>query len=114
MAVNLVKKIRSGRKMFKLLKFIDEYKEFVYEASDFSLINFGKALKELVFERKFKQHIPVLNNTLLVITKLSSVFYYMIDNAVWFFNVGVVSKQIVTKSYWKKKKDIFNLIRNWG
>ena len=100
--------------MFKLLKFVDEYKEFVYEASGFSPSNLYSALKSIFTERKFSQHISVLENALLLVTKLASVFYYLLDNAVWFFNVGVVSKQIVTKSYWKKKKDIFNLVRNWA
>ena len=39
--------------------------------------------------------------------------YYLLDNVIWFLNVGVVSKKVVTKSYWKEWKDIFNLLRNY-
>ena len=113
MALNLVKRIRSGRKMFKLLKFIDEYKEFVYEASDFKVSELMGSLKSLVKREKNSSGIIVLSNFFQLVNKLSSVFYYLIDNAVWFFNVGLVSKKVVTKSTWKRWKDIFNLLRNW-
>ena len=34
-AKNLVKQIRSGRKVFKLFKFVDEYKELIYQIKSF-------------------------------------------------------------------------------
>ena len=112
-SLNLVKKIRSGRKMFKLLKFIDEYKEFVYEASEFNFSKLYGAFRSICGGNLTASDTPVWSNAFQVITKIASVVYYLLDNVIWFLNVGVVSKKVVTKSYWKEWKDIFNLLRNY-
>lgn len=99
--------------MFKLLKFVDEYKTAVYEVSEFKVADFFKALKALIFEWKFSQNVSIFSSLLLVVTKIATTLYYCIDNLNWIFNVGVVSKNNVDRKFWKKWKAILNLIRNW-
>lgn len=48
LAKNLVKSIRSGRKVFKLLKFLDEYKEMCYQFKNFDRKTLGLALTKLL------------------------------------------------------------------
>ena len=99
--------------MFKLLKFVDEYKTAVYEVSEFKIADFFKAVKVLLFEWKFSQNVSIFSSLLLVVTKIATTLYYCIDNLNWIFNVGVVSKNNVDRKFWKKWKAILNLIRNW-
>lgn len=99
--------------MFKLLKFVDEYKTAVYEVSEFSFSDLFSALKSVFFEWKFSKNVPILSSLLLVVTKIATTLYYCIDNLNWVFNVGVVSKKNVDRKFWKKWKAILNLIRNW-
>ena len=62
MARRVAKRIRSARKMFKLLKFIDEYKTFQKGMSNFSAGNLGSAMKSLVVERKVSENLSVFEN----------------------------------------------------
>ena len=114
MANNLVKQIRSGRKVFKLLKFVEVYKEFVYLASDFKIDEFKTTLKSILFEQKFGENgLHILDNSLKLVIKFSAFFYYLLDNMLWVVNIGVISNQIVKRGFMKRCKDIFGLIMNY-
>ena len=100
--------------MFKLLKFVTEYKEFVYLASDFSIEEVKNTMKKFLFERKFSENsYEVLDNALMIVIKISGFFYYLLVNILWVVNVGVISKHFVHHQLMKGWKNIFSLIKNY-
>lgn len=66
-----VKNISSGRKVFKFLKFIDEIKCIVE-----------------IFTKKSKH--GMLVRVLDLWARVSGFFYYLLDNVVWFSNMGMI------------------------
>ena len=108
----LVKHIREGRKIFKLLQYVVELKDLVYEIKAFSATRLKAALKSL-FEGHLTPAIPALDNLLQIIAKTASVGYYFLDNLFWVISVGNVSDKVFNRKKWKKYKDILSLIRNW-
>ena len=100
--------------MFKLLKFVESYKEFVYLTNDFKMDEFRKTMKSIFIEFDFSgASSDVLDNSLKLVIKFSGFFYYILDNMIWVLNVGVISDQIVRRGVMKKTKDIFSLIKNY-
>ena len=55
----------------------------------------------------------VFANFLLTLTKISSFFYYFLDNLMWVASVGIVPKRHFNFSRWKYWKKVFNLIKNY-
>lgn len=94
----VVKNISSGRKVFKFLKFVDEIK------------NISDLIKEKKSE-KLKHGIFLWLTELFV--RICGFFYYLLDNVVWFSNMGMIEKKIFNKLKWKRLKDVFSLIKNW-
>jgi len=37
----------------------------------------------------------------------------MLDNVIWFANVGMLTEQVFDKISWRKKKDQFCLVKNY-
>ena len=113
-AKNLVKQIRSGRKVFKLLKFVEIYKEFIYLAGDNKANELWDTLKSVWSTRQISANsYEVLDNTIKIVIKLSGFFYYMLDNMLWVVNVGVISKRVALYSTMKSWKNIFSLVYNY-
>jgi len=74
-AKSLVKQIRSGRKVFKLLKFVETHKEFVYLVEGFKMDEFKDMAKSLYYERKFSdRNFPVIDHAMKLVIKFSSYF----------------------------------------
>ena len=69
----VVKNISSGRKVFKFLKFIDEVKN----------------ISELVHDGKADKH-GMWVKCLAIFARLCGFFYYLLDNVVWFSNMGMI------------------------
>jgi hypothetical protein len=117
LAKNLVKSIRSGRKVFKLLKFLDEYKEMCYQFKNFDRKTLGLALTKLLAPKYLNgQQVNakvIFANFLLTLTKASSFVYYLLDNLMWVANVGMLGPAIFDYERWKFWKKVFNLIRNY-
>lgn len=98
------KNLSSGRKVFKLLKFIDEYNSFV------DLL--FKDSTEADPKSKASRRSTLIRN-LGLLRKLCGIFYYFFDNVVWFANMGAINKDIVeNKLGWRAVKDMFALIKN--
>ena len=109
-----MKQIRSGRKVFKLLKFVEVYKEFIYLAGDNKVNELWGTLKSVWTERQISANsYEVLDNTMKIVIKLSGFFYYMLDNMLWVINVGVISKRVAFYSTMKSWKNIFSLVYNY-
>jgi hypothetical protein len=98
--------ISSGRKVFKFLKFIDEM----------------KSLTDLIRDSHCKHGILV--KVLTFLARICGFFYYILDNVVWFSNMGMLrykiafgniwySKKAFNKVKWKRIKDMFTLVKNW-
>ncbi len=68
---NVVDNISSGRKVFKFLKFVDEIKNII----------------DLV-EKKAKNGLVV--KVMSLFARLCGFFYYVLDNMVWFSNMGMI------------------------
>ncbi len=68
---NVVENISSGRKVFKFLKFVDDIKNII----------------DLV-EKKAKNGFIV--KLLSLFARLCGFFYYVLDNMVWFSNMGMI------------------------
>ncbi|CDW81009.1 pex11 domain containing protein [Stylonychia lemnae] len=92
----VVDQISSGRKVFKFLKFVDEIKNVV----DL----FGKK------GAKNGQLVRIMS----LFARVCGFFYYLLDNVVWFSNMGMISKTAFNKMKWKRLKDIFTLAKNWS
>ena len=109
-----MKQIRSGRKVFKLLKFVEIYKEFIYLAGDNKTNELWDTLKSVWSTRQISANsYEVLDNTIKIVIKLSGFFYYMLDNMLWVVNVGVISKRVALYSTMKSWKNIFSLVYNY-
>ena len=64
--------ISSGRKVFKFLKFVDEMKNIVD-----------------IFSKKGDKHGKIVK-LLNLIARVCGFFYYLLDNVVWFTNMGML------------------------
>jgi hypothetical protein len=83
--------ISNGRKIFRLLLWLNEIGEFLH------------TIKDKRMQPKFK---------ILKLTSLAcSFFYYLIDNIVWFSNIGFVSKFFYGSTKWKQLKNLFSLTK---
>ena len=71
-AKKVVKNISSGRKVFKFLKFIDEIKR----------------ISDLLSGKSDKHGMIV--KTLALFARFCGFFYYLLDNIVWFSNMGMI------------------------
>lgn len=71
-AKKVVKNISSGRKVFKFLRFVDEIKN-ISDLMD------GKADKH-----------GVVVKALALFARVCGFFYYLLDNVVWFSNMGMI------------------------
>ena len=98
------KNISSGRKVFKLMKFIDEYNSF-------------KALYLEINEgadegKKTSKSTTQLIKVLALLKTLFGIFYYLFDNLVWFANMGAINKDIIENQLgWRYVKDMFALFK---
>ena len=68
----VVENISSGRKVFKFLKFIDEI----------------KSITDLLRDSKKKHGVFV--HLLTLLARICGFFYYILDNVVWFSNMGMM------------------------
>lgn len=73
----MIQNISSGRKVFKFMKFIDEYKAFMQLVQKMNNQS-PKKLKEKIVQ------------FLSLLTKFSGIFYNMLDNIVWIANMGAI------------------------
>ena len=112
-AQQLVKQIRSGRKVFKLLRYVEEFNDLVLEVKDFSMSHLQSALRSIFVDFSLTPAIPALDNLCSIIAKIASVCYYFLENCFWIVSTGMISEKIFNKKRWKKYKDIFSLVRNW-
>lgn len=117
-AANLVKQIRSGRKVFKLLKFVDEYKELVYQIKSIDYrqiyLAFLKVFAPSYLGPDQKVNAKVVcANILLTLTKISSFFYYFLDNLMWIASVGMIPDKVYNRNRWKYWKNVLSLIKNY-
>mmetsp|Transcript_29163 Transcript_29163/g.21708 ORF Transcript_29163/g.21708 Transcript_29163/m.21708 type:complete len:169 (+) Transcript_29163:178-684(+) len=91
----VVKHLSSGRKVFKFMKFVD----MVTKAID--LLN--------------KEHHN--HGIFITISKLIGCLvgflYYLLDNIVWFCDIGMISKTVFKTVKWKRIKDALTLSKNW-
>lgn len=72
-AKKVVKNISSGRKVFKFLRFVDEVKN----------------ISDLLFEGKADKH-GIMVKGLALFARICGFFYYLLDNVVWFSNMGMI------------------------
>jgi hypothetical protein len=88
---NVEKSMSSGRKIFRFLAWIEDIKAIYFHIvfKDTSIMNLCKALMSI-----------------------SSMFYHLIDNLVWGWNVGLMSEYLVGDIKLKSAKNVFSLIRN--
>ena len=91
-AKRIHKNISSGRKIFKFLKFIDELKNLAKEFQ--------------------KQDTPPQIRLLVILSRVFGFFYYLLDNIVWFTNVGMLSRVTAYSIQWKQVKYWFTLFKN--
>jgi hypothetical protein len=80
----------NGRKIFRFLKFVEDFKKFY----------------SLLYESSFNSF-----TILKVFTTLSACFYHFLDNLVWASNVGMINRIITGEIGWKTSKNFFSLIR---
>lgn len=69
----VVKNISSGRKVFKFLRFVDEVKSIV----------------DILSDRGAAKHGPLVK-VLALFARMCGFFYYLLDNVVWFSNMGML------------------------
>lgn len=81
--------ISNGRKIFRLLLFLNEFTE---------LNNILKLKKSALTYKILK-----------VLSSVCSFNYYLFDNIVWLSTIGIVNKFILPQFKWKKLKNIFSL-----
>lgn len=68
----VVKNISSARKVFKFLRFVDEIKN----------------ISDIVADKENKNGFLV--KLLALVARICGFFYYILDNMVWFSNMGMV------------------------
>ena len=88
-AKSIEENISNGRKIFRFLLFLNEYSEM------------NKILKN-------KKH-PLGLKILKFLSAICSHNYYLFDNIVWFTQIGILNKLILSKIKWKRLKDSFSL-----
>lgn len=100
-AAKLVKdNISSGRKVFKFLKFIDEYNAFI------ELFAKGGKIEVDDFKKRAV-------STFSKLTKFAGIFYYLFDNFVWIADMGAIRKEIIESVInYRNVKDMFSLLKN--
>lgn len=81
--------ISNGRKIFRFLLFLNEFGE----------------LNEIIKSQKM----TILLKILKILSSVCSFNYYLFDNIVWFTQIGIINKFIISHFKWKKFKDIFSL-----
>lgn len=81
--------ISNGRKIFRFLLFLNEYGE----------------MNEILKKKKLPLGLKVMK----FLSAVCSHNYYLFDNIVWFTQIGILNKFIISKFKWKKLKDIFSL-----
>lgn len=81
--------ISSGRKIFRFLLFLNE---------------FG-VLNEIIKNKKMGAMLKFLK----ICSCICSFNYYFFDNIVWFTQIGILNKFIISNIKWKKLKDTFSL-----
>lgn len=91
----VIEQLSSGRKVFKFLKFVDEFKNI-----------FDLFLKE-------KKH-GFFVFLVELVGKVCGFFYYLLDNVVWIANIGMIKKFVFKNVKWKRIKDLFTLVKNWA
>lgn len=72
-AKKVVKNISSGRKVFKFLRFVDEVKN----------------ISDLLYGGKYQKH-GIIVKLLALFARVCGFFYYLLDNVVWFSNMGMI------------------------
>ncbi|CAG9319049.1 unnamed protein product [Blepharisma stoltei] len=84
--------MRSGRKIFQLLRWIEEVSSIGNNLKEaFSLIVFMKILRHV-----------------------AGTIYYILDNFVWISNIGVISDFVLSTNWkWESTKDSVSFIRYW-
>lgn len=116
-AKNLVKQIKSGRKVFKLLKFVDEWKELIKQVKSMNYSQLFSAIQKFLRPSTYAgpkvNFKVVMANFLLTCTKVSSFLYYLIDNSLWLADVGMIGESVYNKRKWKFWKKVFNLVKNY-
>ena len=101
-SVNMAKMIKNnisnGRKVFKFLKFFDEY----------------NSLKAVILDSNVKNKLQdTIIKFLTILQKFCGVFYYMFDNMVWISHMGAINKDIIeNKLGWRQVKDLFAFLKN--
>ena len=85
------KNISDGRKIFRLLLFINEMAEIDSLMKDKKMVLPLKSLK--------------------IVSAFCSFHYYLTDNIVWFANMGFISKFYYGDKKWKSLKNIFSLAK---
>lgn len=81
--------ISNGRKIFRLLLFLNEINE----------------LNDIIMQEKKNIKMKILK----ILSSICSFNYYLFDNIVWLSTIGIINKFILPKIKWKKLKDIFSL-----
>lgn len=81
--------ISNGRKIFRFLLFLNEFNE----------------LNEIIKDKKMGKLLKFLK----ICSSICSFNYYLFDNIVWFTQIGILNKFIISNFKWKKFKDIFSL-----
>lgn len=103
--------------MFKLLKFIDEWKELTFQVKnlDWSALKLSwiKLLRPSWLRDRNVNVKVVMANFLLTLTKISSFVSYFLDNLMWVANVGVLSERVFNYEKWKFWKKVFSLVKNY-
>ena len=94
--------LSSGRKVFKFLKFVDEY-NLLYQ------LIVGSPEGDNEKHSKAKERIVLF---LSIFQKFCGMFYYLLDNLVWIANMGAINKDMINKKLkWKTVKDFFALLK---
>ena len=87
--------------MFKLLKFVDEYKKVNYQIRSFNFEKLKLAACKVLFKEKQyigKEQINakvVFSDFLLTIKKCSAMIYYMLENLLWVVDVGMLGPAVI-------------------
>jgi len=81
--------ISNGRKIFRFLLFLNEF----------------NALNLILKNKKT----GILLKVLKIMSSVCSFYYYLFDNIVWFTQIGIINKFILSNFKWKKFKDLFSL-----
>ena len=81
--------ISNGRKIFRFLLFLNEFNEL-----------------NLIFKNK---KTGILLKVLKIMSSFCSFYYYLFDNIVWFTQIGIMNKFLISNIKWKRFKDLFSL-----